>query len=61
MVSKTKNLQYLAFAVKDKIGNCEGGVLEASGSGDKITATVKQAVPPGTACTGGAVSDLRGY
>lgn len=61
VVSKKKNLQYLAFAVLDAADTCAGGVLEASGAGDKVTRAASVMVPAGTACQGSKVSELGGY
>jgi hypothetical protein len=60
VLSKKKGLQYLAFAVLDSSGKCADGVLEASGSGDKVTAGLSPAHQPGS-CSGSRVADTAGY
>jgi hypothetical protein len=60
VLSKHRNVDYLAFAVIDTSGNCVGGVLEI----DDVLNEVMSANPvsgPFAQCTGDAVADAAGY
>jgi hypothetical protein len=60
VTSKSKGVDYLAFAVKDSGGNCAGGVLEANSAATAVAKTTVIPVVSGT-CTGNTVAQQAGY
>ena len=57
--SKTKGVDYLAFAVFDTHSKCSAGVLEFDSAGTSVTKSVKVNDP--SRCTADAVSEALGY
>ena len=61
VTSKSKELDYLTFAVADAKGGCAAGALELSSDGSKVAKSMVVTLPAGAMCTGSAASDAGGY
>jgi hypothetical protein len=61
VTSKSKDLEYLSFAVADNKGGCAAGVLEISTDGKSVDLGKTVTLPAGAKCTGSAASDAGGY
>jgi hypothetical protein len=57
--SKAKDVDFLAFAVRDTKGGCSAGVLEFDSAGTTVTKSVKVNSP--SQCSGDAVAEALGY
>ncbi len=61
VTSKSKDLDYLTFAVADSAGGCAAGALELSSDGSKVAKSMPVTLPAGAQCTGSAAGDAGGY
>lgn len=60
VLSKSKNTQYLAFAVMDTGGHCSGAVLEVNDAGTAVTKAIPVLTVSGK-CTGSSLAEAMGY
>lgn len=61
VVDRTRNDQYLSFAVTDAAGRCAGGDLETDSSGRVVASARSIAIPHKAPCTGDEAARIAGH